>query len=124
MSVPAADRSPAARGRRPLRPSGDDRELAILATAERLLAEKPLSAVSVDDLMARSDFITFHVPLIESTKNMIINKANQRKTITRRYNMIINIQQHTRLSPSLRSLRHMQVHLITIKISIIRRTNT
>lgn len=39
-----------ARGRRPARPSGDDRELAILATAERLLAEQPLSAVSVDDL--------------------------------------------------------------------------
>jgi len=38
------------RSRRAPRPSGDDRELAILATAERLLAEKPLSAVSVDDL--------------------------------------------------------------------------
>ena len=37
-------------GRRPARPSGDDRELAILATAERLLAERPLSAISVDDL--------------------------------------------------------------------------
>jgi AcrR family transcriptional regulator len=33
-----------------VRPSGDDRELAILATAERLLAERPLSAISVDDL--------------------------------------------------------------------------
>jgi AcrR family transcriptional regulator len=40
----------AVRGRRSARPSGDDRELAILATAERLLAEKPLAAVSVDDL--------------------------------------------------------------------------
>ncbi len=39
-----------ARGRRPPRTSGDDRELAILTTAERLLAEQPLSAVSVDDL--------------------------------------------------------------------------
>ena len=38
------------RGRRPPRPSGDDREQAILATAERLLAEQPLNAVSVDDL--------------------------------------------------------------------------
>jgi AcrR family transcriptional regulator len=38
------------RGRRPPRPSGDDRELAILETAERLLGERPLSAVSVDDL--------------------------------------------------------------------------
>ena len=33
-----------------MRPSGDDRELAILTTAERLLAERPLSAISVDDL--------------------------------------------------------------------------
>jgi AcrR family transcriptional regulator len=38
------------RGRRAARPSGDDRELAILATAERLLADRPLSAISVDDL--------------------------------------------------------------------------
>jgi TetR/AcrR family transcriptional regulator, ethionamide resistance regulator len=48
MPVPASDAAP--RGRRPARPSGDDRELAILTTAERLLAEKPLSAISVDDL--------------------------------------------------------------------------
>jgi TetR/AcrR family transcriptional regulator, ethionamide resistance regulator len=38
------------RSRRALRPSGDDRELAILTTAERLLADRPLSAISVDDL--------------------------------------------------------------------------
>lgn len=40
----------AARGRRSTRPSGDDRELAILETAERLLADRPLAEVSVDDL--------------------------------------------------------------------------
>ncbi|ANI42645.1 TetR/AcrR family transcriptional regulator [Mycolicibacterium vaccae] len=39
-----------ARGRRAARPSGDDRELAILETAERLLADRPLSEISVDDL--------------------------------------------------------------------------
>ena len=39
-----------ARGRRAGRPSGDDRELAILATAERLLGDRPLGAISVDDL--------------------------------------------------------------------------
>jgi TetR/AcrR family transcriptional regulator, ethionamide resistance regulator len=44
----AGESSP--RGRRAARPSGDDRELAILATAERLLTEKPLSTISVDDL--------------------------------------------------------------------------
>lgn len=40
----------APRGRRSARPSGDERELAILRTAERLLEERPLAEVSVDDL--------------------------------------------------------------------------
>ena len=40
----------AARGRRAARPSGDDRELAILATAERLLEEQQFAEISVDDL--------------------------------------------------------------------------
>ncbi len=40
----------AVRGRRSARPSGDDREQAILATAERLLAERSFADVSVDDL--------------------------------------------------------------------------
>jgi AcrR family transcriptional regulator len=38
------------RGRRSARPSGDDRELAILSTAEQLLRERPLADISVDDL--------------------------------------------------------------------------
>jgi len=46
MSSPARS----ARGRRAARPSGDDREGAILATAERLLGERPLSEISPDDL--------------------------------------------------------------------------
>jgi AcrR family transcriptional regulator len=46
----AAPESSAVRGRRAPRPSGDDRELAILATAERLLADRPLREISVDDL--------------------------------------------------------------------------
>lgn len=37
-------------GRRSARPSGDDRELAILSTAEQLLRERPLADISVDDL--------------------------------------------------------------------------
>src|SRR3954464_15979890 len=49
VAFPSRSR-PGARSRRPARPSGDDRELAILTTCEKLLAEKPLSAVSVDDL--------------------------------------------------------------------------
>ncbi len=39
-----------ARGRRTARPSGDDRELAILETAERLLEDRSLAEISVDDL--------------------------------------------------------------------------
>lgn len=38
------------RGRRSARPSGDDRELAILSTAEQLLRERSLADISVDDL--------------------------------------------------------------------------
>jgi TetR/AcrR family transcriptional regulator, ethionamide resistance regulator len=50
MLVTGASSTRAPRGRRSTRPSGDDRELAILSTAERLLAERPLADVSVDDL--------------------------------------------------------------------------
>jgi TetR/AcrR family transcriptional regulator, ethionamide resistance regulator len=50
MSALRGGRAPVVRGRRSPRPSGDDREAAILATAERLLDERPLSAISVDDL--------------------------------------------------------------------------
>lgn len=39
-----------ARGRRSTRPSGDDREHAILVTLERLLEHRPLAQISVDDL--------------------------------------------------------------------------
>jgi AcrR family transcriptional regulator len=38
------------RGRRATRPTGDDREVAILATAERLLEERSLHDISIDDL--------------------------------------------------------------------------
>jgi AcrR family transcriptional regulator len=41
---------PTGRGRRATRASGDDRERAILENAERLLEERPLSEISVDDL--------------------------------------------------------------------------
>jgi AcrR family transcriptional regulator len=42
--------SRATRGRRSARPSGDDRETAILTTAEQLLEQRPLADISVDDL--------------------------------------------------------------------------
>ena len=50
MAVPASESSAAVRGRRAARPSGDDREQAILATAERLLTDRSLREISVDDL--------------------------------------------------------------------------
>jgi AcrR family transcriptional regulator len=48
VTRPAAGQTP--RSRRSARPSGDDRELAILTTAERLLEDRPLTDISVDDL--------------------------------------------------------------------------
>jgi AcrR family transcriptional regulator len=50
VSAEQALRRMGLRGRRALRPSGDDREAAIVATLERLLGERPLGAISVDDL--------------------------------------------------------------------------
>ena len=49
--VPAASGKPVVdRGRRSRRTSGDDRERAILSTAERLLVDVPFNEISVDDL--------------------------------------------------------------------------
>lgn len=50
MADPLAEEPGAGRSRRTRRPSGDDRERALLATAERLLEERPLADISVDDL--------------------------------------------------------------------------
>ena len=50
MSAPLPVRETVARGRRTPRASGDEREQAILVTAERLLEERPLSEISVEDL--------------------------------------------------------------------------
>jgi AcrR family transcriptional regulator len=51
MAAPAQTLGPRpSRGRRKLRASGDDRERAILSTTERLLRERSLGEISVDDL--------------------------------------------------------------------------
>lgn len=50
MTAKQALRRGGIRGRRAARPSGDDRESAILETFERLLGERPLASISVDDL--------------------------------------------------------------------------
>lgn len=49
-SVTSVGQTRALRGRRAIRPSGDDREQAILATAERLLEQRSFADISVDDL--------------------------------------------------------------------------
>src|ERR1700742_4896360 len=48
--VTTVSSSRTSRGRRSTRPSGDDREQAILATAERLLEDRAFADISVDDL--------------------------------------------------------------------------
>jgi AcrR family transcriptional regulator len=48
--LPASSTPSVDRGRRLRRVSGDERERAILVTAERLLAQVPFSEISVDDL--------------------------------------------------------------------------
>lgn len=50
MATSPASRTPLRGGRRSARPSGDERELAILSTAEQLLQDRPLADISVDDL--------------------------------------------------------------------------
>lgn len=49
-TVTTAGQTRVPRGRRPIRPSGDEREQAILATAERLLEDRSFAGISVDDL--------------------------------------------------------------------------
>jgi AcrR family transcriptional regulator len=68
----------AARGRRARRASGDEREQAILATAERLLEERPLSEISVEDLasgagISRPSFY-FYFPSKEAVLLTIVDR--------------------------------------------------
>jgi D-3-phosphoglycerate dehydrogenase len=46
-------------------------EPAMTVQAAWKLSSDVQQAISVDDLLSKADFITFHVPLVESTKNMI-----------------------------------------------------
>ncbi|BBA90761.1 HTH-type transcriptional regulator EthR [Mycobacterium pseudoshottsii JCM 15466] len=50
VSTSTASQASVSRGRRSARPSGDERELAILNTAEKLLEDRPMVDISVDDL--------------------------------------------------------------------------
>jgi D-3-phosphoglycerate dehydrogenase len=48
-------------------------------------------AASVDDLLARSDFVTFHVPLVESTRHLI---NSQRLKIMKDRVVVLNFARH------------------------------
>jgi AcrR family transcriptional regulator len=50
MTTARTPGSASTRGRRAARSTGDDRQLAILATAERLLEHRPFAEISIDDL--------------------------------------------------------------------------
>src|SRR6516165_6636836 len=70
---------PPARGRRVKHPSGEDRERAILATADALLAERPLKDISVDDLargagISRPTFY-FYFPSKESVALSLLDRV-------------------------------------------------
>lgn len=86
--TPVSTSNPArvSRGRRAARPSGEDREAAILATAERLFGAKKFADVSVDDLargagLSRPTFY-FYFPSKEAVLltllDRVMEKANSR----------------------------------------------
>ncbi|SEH57023.1 DNA-binding transcriptional regulator, AcrR family [Mycolicibacterium rutilum] len=73
------------RARRSSRPTGDDREQAILGTLERLLEERPLAEISVDDLakgagLSRPTFY-FYFPskdaVLLALVEQVINEADR-----------------------------------------------
>src|ERR1700758_3447679 len=80
--VRAAGVSGATRGRRSSRPSGDDREAAILATAERLLEQQGFSQISIDDLargagISRPTFY-FYFPSKDAVLLTLLDQVNTR----------------------------------------------
>ena len=77
----------AARGRRAPRASGDERERAILATAERLLEERSLSEISVEDLargagISRPTFY-FYFPSKDAVLLTLIDRMVEESTVSR-----------------------------------------
>lgn len=81
-----ADPTPKARGRRGARVSGDERERAILETAERLLEEKRLNEISVDDLakgagISRPTFY-FYFPSKEAVVMTIVERLVAEATVS------------------------------------------
>jgi AcrR family transcriptional regulator len=92
--APSSDRPPrSGRGRRVARASGDDRERAIMQMAERLLEERSLSEISVDDLargagISRSAFY-FYFPskdavVLTLVDRMVTEAASARDEVSER----------------------------------------
>ncbi|MDT7676763.1 MAG: TetR/AcrR family transcriptional regulator, ethionamide resistance regulator [Pseudonocardiales bacterium] len=78
--LPAADKARPSRSRRGTRPSGDDREQAILTTAERLLADRTLGEISIDDLargagISRPTFY-FYFPSKDAVLLTLLDRVN------------------------------------------------
>src|ERR1700689_2715879 len=91
---PEADPQPrSGRGRRASRASGDERERAIMQTAEQLLEEPSLSEISVDDLargagISRSAFY-FYFPskaavVLTLVDRMVAEAASARDEVSER----------------------------------------
>jgi TetR/AcrR family transcriptional regulator, ethionamide resistance regulator len=73
------ERARASRGRRSARAAGDERERAILSTAERLLGERSLAEISVDDLaqgagISRSAFY-FYFPSKDAVVLTLVDRV-------------------------------------------------
>src|SRR5215218_9356543 len=82
-----SSRESSGRGRRAARASGDDRERAILETAERLFQTRPLSEISVEDLasgagISRPTFY-FYFPSKDAVLLTLIDRLVEAGTASR-----------------------------------------
>jgi TetR/AcrR family transcriptional regulator, ethionamide resistance regulator len=81
-STAAGERGRQERGRRNVRPSGDERERTIMSTAEQLLQSAPLSQVSVDEIaqgagISRSAFYNYFPSKDACVLSLIDRMADQ-----------------------------------------------
>jgi AcrR family transcriptional regulator len=81
------ERMPPSRGRRSARALGDERERAILATAERLLEQRSLAEISVDDLaqgagISRSAFY-FYFPSKDAVVLTLVDRVVEQAVAAR-----------------------------------------
>src|ERR1700691_3097303 len=88
MSAPGqTERTAPSRGRRSASTNGDERERAILATAERLLQQRPLAEISVDDLaqgagLSRSAFY-FYSPSKDAVVLTLVDRMAEQASAAR-----------------------------------------